>query len=98
MTFDGSKPPEFRDFCRDGTAGGNGPGQPADRPWARASRNSDRTSLSGRAQEIGDLIDAVRALPDVRLDKVAAIRKAIESGTYVVNAEKVARKMIDEIR
>ncbi len=53
---------------------------------------------AARAMEIGDLVDAVRALPDVRFDKVAAIRKAIESGTYVVDAAKIAQRMIDEIR
>lgn len=98
MTVDGNKPPECKDFRKKVTVGGNGQGQQADRPWGGVSRDSDRTSLSARAQEIGDLIDAVRALPDVRYDKVAAIRKAIKSGTYVVNAEKVAQKMIDEIR
>lgn len=53
---------------------------------------------AARAKEISDLKDAVRALPEVRLDKVAAIRKAIESGTYVVDAAKIAQRMIDEIR
>ena len=53
---------------------------------------------AARAMEISDLVDAVRALPDVRLDKVAAVRKAIESGTYVVDAAKIAQRMIDEIR
>jgi len=57
-----------------------------------------RKVWAARAMEIGDLVDAVRALPDVRLDKVAAIRKAIESGMYVVDAAKIAQRMIDEIR
>ena len=52
---------------------------------------------AARATEIRELVDAVRGLPDVRLDKVAAIRKAIESGTYVIDPGKVAQKMIDEI-
>ena len=52
---------------------------------------------AARAREIGDLVDAVSALPDVRFDKVAAIRKAIRSGTYVVDSAKIAQRMIDEI-
>lgn len=60
--------------------------------------DSGRASPPGRAQEIRDLVDAVRALPDVRVGKVAALKMAIESGTYVVNAARVAQRMIDEIR
>ncbi len=54
--------------------------------------------LAGRALEVRDLVDAVRALPDVRHDKVAALKESIESGTYVVDAVKIAQRMIDEIR
>ncbi len=60
--------------------------------------NHLRKVWAERAMEIDAMVDAVRALPDVRLDKVAAVRKAIESGTYVVDAAKVAQRMIDEIR
>ncbi len=98
MTEDGNKPPEIKEFRKAVTAGGNGSAQRADAPGARVSRVSDRISLSGRAREIGDLVDAVNALPDVRLDKVAAVRKAIESGTYVVDPARIAQRMIDEIR
>jgi len=98
MTVDGNKPSEIKEFRIVGTAGGNGPAQRADEAGARASRASDRISLSGRAREIRDLVDAVHALPDVRFDKVAAIRTAIESGTYVVDAANIAQRMIDEIR
>lgn len=98
MTVDGNKPPGNKDFRRTGSAGGNDPAQQADSPGGKVPRISGRVSRSGRAREIGDLVDAVRALPDVRIDKVAAIRRAIESGAYVVDAAKVAQKMIEEIR
>lgn len=98
MTVGGNKPSGNKDFRRMGTGGGNGTAQQPDLPWRRVSRISGHVSPSGRASEIDDLVDAVRALPDVRVDKVAAIRKAIESGTYVVDAAKIAQKMIEEIR
>lgn len=50
-----------------------------------------------RAKEIDDLREAVRALPEVRTEKVTAVKKAIESGTYVVDAAKIAQRMIDEM-
>ena len=98
MTVDGNKPSGNKDFRKIGTEGGNDPSRQAGRPEGRASKIAGRVFPSGRTREIADLIDAVRALPDVRFDKVAAIRKAIESGTYVVDAAKVAQKMIEEIR
>ena len=98
MTVDGNKPPGNKGFRKIGQPGGNGPAPQADSQWERVSRISGHIPLSGPAREIGDLVDAVRALPDIRVDKVAAIRKAIESGTYVVDAAKVAQKMIEEIQ
>jgi len=38
--------------------------------------------------------EAVAKLPDVREDKVNAAKSAIESGTYKVNEEELARKMV----
>ncbi len=54
--------------------------------------------MTARAREISDLRDAVLALPEVRVGKVDAVRRAIESGTYVVDPLKIAQKMIEEIR
>lgn len=97
MTVYGKKPPGNKDLCGSWHSGGDGHGRPAGRPGGRALAGADGAFPSGRALEIRDLVDAVRALPDVRDDKVAAIRQAIESGTYVVDAAKIAQKMIDEI-
>ncbi len=98
MTLYGKKPPEDKDFRGSRESGGNGHGRPVGRPGGQRPAAAGSAFPSGRALEIRDLVDAVRALPDVRHDKVAALKKAIESGTYVVDAAKVAQKMIDEIR
>ncbi len=98
MTVYGKKPPENNDFRDRRESGGNGHGRPAGRPGGRRPAAAGNAFPSGRAREIRDLVDAVRALPDVRHDKVAALKKAIESGTYVVDAAKVAQKMLEEIR
>ncbi len=98
MTAYGKKPPENNDFGEVRPSGGNGHGRPAGKLGGRAHAIAGGAFPSGRAREVSDLVAAVRALPDVRHDKVAAIRRAIESGTYVVDATKVAQKMIDEIR
>ncbi len=98
MTVYGKKPPYYKDFLENGESGGNGHGRPAGRPGGRGSARAENAFPPGRALEISDLVDAVRALPDVRHDTVAVLKKAIEAGTYVVDAAKVAQKMIDEIR
>ncbi len=98
MTLYGGKLPETKDFHKGRRSGGNGHGQPPGGPGETAQGSPGGAASPARQAEIRELVDAVRALPDVRFDKVAAIRKAIESGTYVVDARKVAQKMIDEIR
>jgi flagellar biosynthesis anti-sigma factor FlgM len=40
---------------------------------------------------------AVRAVPEVRAEKVAHIRDLVESGKYVADPEKIAGRMIDEL-
>ncbi len=98
MTLYGRKPPGNKDFSKVRRSGGNGHGRPPGGPGERAQGNPGGPASPARQVEIRELVAAVRALPDVRFDKVEAIRKAIESGTYVVDARKVAQKMIDEIR
>lgn len=38
--------------------------------------------------------EAIRELPDIREDRLAVIQQKVKSGTYVVNDEEVAEKMI----
>jgi len=66
--------------------------QPAERPAA-----DDKISLSSSAKEIAELKKMIDQLPDVREEKVAAIKKAIESGTYNVDSMKVAEKILEEL-
>ncbi len=57
----------------------------------------DKVQLSERAKKVEQLTKAVEAVPDVRLDRVQALKKAIQEGTYRVDPEKIAQKMIEEI-
>lgn len=61
---------------------------------ATAARRADQTILSPQAQEMLYARRAYETEPSVRQDKVAAFKRAIADGTYTVNAEKVAEKMI----
>ena len=55
--------------------------------------SSDNVSLSGRTQDLQKAEAAMDSLPPGRTEKVAALKKSVEEGTYTVNAEKVAEKM-----
>lgn len=51
-----------------------------------------QVSLAGR------LISQASTGSDVRFEKVAALRRRIEAGTYEVAAEDVAEKLMDQMR
>ena len=55
---------------------------------------SDKVELSSRKQEIETIKEKVMASPVIRQEKVDQIRVAIETGTYSVRGELVARSML----
>ena len=66
----------------------------ASRP--RRLRKED-ISLSPHAAEVRKFTELAKTLPDVRREKVEAIKKQIEAGTYKISAEQIAKKMMDSI-
>ena len=56
----------------------------------------EKVNLSTTAKDVQALKNAISSLPDVREDKVQALKDQIEKGTYKVDAEKVAEKMVGE--
>lgn len=54
----------------------------------------DKVSLSSSARDMKVASEAVAASPDVRQEKVYEIKTAVDNGTYQVNAEKIADKMV----
>ncbi len=62
---------------------------------ASARAPSDAVSLSEQAKTLAAARRAVDSAPDIRQDKVDAIKQAISDGTYSVSARELARKMID---
>jgi flagellar biosynthesis anti-sigma factor FlgM len=55
-----------------------------------------RVELSSRSREMHQALEAANAAPDVRADKVADAKQRIAQGTYTVNAEVVARGILDK--
>lgn len=51
--------------------------------------------LSAEAQSLTQLETQLKAAPDVDSDKVNALRAAIADGSYQINAERVAEKLLN---
>ena len=62
------------------------------------SPGADRVEISTKAREreIKAIRELVESAPDVREEKVTALKTAVEEGTYRVKGEEVAKKMIKE--
>ncbi len=58
-------------------------------------KSKDVLNISSVAKEYQLAQKTVSKVSDVRQDKVEEIMKQIESGTYNVNAEEIASKMVD---
>ena len=63
---------------------------------APAGQPAARVEFSTRSREMHQALDAANAAPDVRADKVADAKQRIAQGTYTVNAESVARGILDK--
>lgn len=62
----------------------------------QAAESGDRVELRSR-QMVEEARARAREIPEVREEKVEALRRQIESGTYEVAPEKVARAMISDL-
>jgi negative regulator of flagellin synthesis FlgM len=59
----------------------------------KAGQRPDQASLSAEAQELLQARRAVQESPDVRADRVAALRQQIQDGTYRVDEQALARRL-----
>jgi negative regulator of flagellin synthesis FlgM len=62
----------------------------------RADIGDDSVELSQSARDLQKAQKALPDLPDIREDKVAALKQQIENGTYDIRADKVAANMLKE--
>ncbi|HKZ16782.1 MAG TPA: flagellar biosynthesis anti-sigma factor FlgM [Geobacteraceae bacterium] len=59
-------------------------------------QQQDRVELSTRKTEIEKLKNTVEAMPDVRTEKVEALKQQLADGSYRVESIKVAQKMLEQ--
>jgi negative regulator of flagellin synthesis FlgM len=74
----------------------NAPAAETEGEKGRASVGEDNVELSQSAREMQRAQKALQDLPDIREDKVAALKQQIEDGTYDIRADKIAANMLKE--
>lgn len=60
------------------------------------SSSGDSVSLSSQAQSLGKLEAAVDNASSVDSDKVSAVKSALQSGQYRIDADAIAAKILDQ--
>lgn len=60
------------------------------------TRGGDKVILSPQAREIQDLKNYMKKIPDVRAQKVADLKKQIDTGIYEIDSQAIAMKMMQE--
>ena len=91
-TLSGIKPQSQHSTANTDAIGSNPATNPTGVGDPRAATNA--ISLSDTAQEISSLEIRLRALSGINLDRVAAIREAISSGDYIVDADNVVAGLL----
>ncbi|HED18728.1 MAG TPA: flagellar biosynthesis anti-sigma factor FlgM [Gammaproteobacteria bacterium] len=56
--------------------------------------SSDRVSLTGEARRLKELETRLASTPVVDSQRVKAVRSAIENGTFTINPERIAEKLV----
>ena len=56
----------------------------------------DKVVLSPKVKQIKELEELLGSVPDIDEEKVARIKKRIENGTYRIEGDKIALKMLKE--
>lgn len=64
---------------------------------ANTDRGADKVTLSPESQEIQAIKRYLDSLPDVREEKVKALKQAIQAGTYRVSSRQIAEKLVGRL-
>lgn len=70
-------------------------GRYAKQPIERMASPDDKLEVSGLASEVGRLVEKIKELPDLREDKVTALREQFRSGNYEPSSDQIAAAILD---
>lgn len=63
----------------------------------KSKNKEDKLNISNEAKEYQFAINKLKDIPDIRTKKVNELRAQVKSGTYKVDGDKIAEKMIDKV-
>ena len=75
---------------------GDSQNQPVDKQAGPAAVAAEKVDISARAKDIQLAKAVINSLPDVRDARVQELKTQIEQGSYQVNSNKIAEKMVRE--
>ncbi|MGI6413490.1 MAG: flagellar biosynthesis anti-sigma factor FlgM [Syntrophomonadaceae bacterium] len=58
--------------------------------------DTDQIEISEQARKISELVEKAVKLPEVRVEKVEALKEKISEGSYVISARELAIKMLQQ--
>lgn len=65
---------------------------------SKSASRMDEVQISSEALDFQTVLNAAKNIPDIRQDKVNELKQQIDSGTYRVDAHKIAEKMLNSAR
>lgn len=74
------------------------PSKPVEPASASSEVKSDAVNLSPDARLVALAHQILAKMPEVRAEKVAALRQQVESGQYRVDSDRIASKMVEALR
>jgi negative regulator of flagellin synthesis FlgM len=77
-----------------GAAGSPAVVQPTRTSQTSQSTSADRADLSSEAQQFAVLSSQAANAPDVRADRVASLKTAVQGGSYAVSSHQIAQSMV----
>lgn len=84
-----------------GTRRTSSPAEPVQTPTAEVAKpgaksSADQVQLSQEAKKLGQLREKIESSPDVDMNKVNEIRRAIAEGKFHVNPERIADALLNQ--
>ena len=97
MKVEGTRPPENQEIQLRSQKVGNKEAGAGNSESSQKVSQSDQVRLSGRAKELAELKQVIQQMPEIRTEKVEALKKSIQDGTYTMDSFKIAGKILEEI-